>query len=72
MKVFPAAAPNMIIYPKRFLWLFSYTVAIEKPRIRYSTGGQVPCWVCANGSGYSGFGRTPRQAWDDWAYLKLI
>jgi hypothetical protein len=80
MRVFPAAAPNMIIYTKRFLWLFSYTVSVEKPRIRRcSPPGKFPrrypqpkqMWAC-EGAGQFGYGRTPHEAWNDWANWALV
>ncbi|WP_321913555.1 hypothetical protein [Paraburkholderia sp. J11-2] len=59
-------------YTAKILGLFPVKRTVVKPRIYYSTGGIVPCWVCSNGGGYPGFGKTPRQAWNDWANWSLV
>lgn len=80
MKVIAAAVPNTIIYTKRFLWLFSYTVAIEKPRIRHCSPPRTiasrykrmtEMWSC-EGAGQFGYGHTPHDAWNDWANWALV
>lgn len=63
---------STITVRRRFLWLIPYSIEVPKPRIYWSTGGLISCWACTNGAGYPGFGKTPRQAWNDWANWSLV
>ncbi|CAB3784422.1 hypothetical protein LMG28138_01806 [Pararobbsia alpina] len=63
--------PKMMSVTIGKYWPLRRTFEIQKPRIYYSIEGLVPSWVCTNGSGYPGFGGTPRQAWNDWASRTL-
>jgi hypothetical protein len=68
-----------IVVKRRFLWLFPYSMEVERPHIRRSKPvawmtkryGAIPrCWIC-EGAGQMGFGETPTDAWNDWANWAL-
>lgn len=67
-----ATCDRTYTYTVKLLGIFPVSRAISKPTIRRSTGGIATCWVCSNGNTYPGFGRTPWQAWNDWANWALI
>lgn len=59
-------------YTRKLFGIFPITRTIPKPRLYRSIKGIVPCWVCTDYVSYTGFGRTPREAWNDWANGALI
>ena len=71
-KVAIVTNPRTYTYTVKLFGFIPVTRTIQKPTIYRSTGGIVSCWVCTNESGYKGFGRTPRQAWNDWANWALV
>ncbi|MET3232262.1 UNVERIFIED_ORG: hypothetical protein ABIC54_004467 [Burkholderia sp. 1263] len=63
---------RILTVKRRFLWIFPYSYTTEKPHIRRSNGGLIPCWVCVSEGTTTGFGHTPLQAWHDWANWALL
>lgn len=59
-------------YERKILGLFRVERTVPKPRLRFTTKGVRPVWTCSNGTGYPGFGTTPKQAWNDWANWSLV
>ena len=64
--------PRTYAYTIKLFGLFPVKRTIQKPTIYKSTAGLVDCWICHSDTTSPGYGRTPRQAWNDWANWALI
>jgi hypothetical protein len=60
---------NVLRVQRRFLGIIPYTVEIPKPHIYLNNYG---LWECRTEGMSAGFGRSPYEAWNDWAMRALI
>lgn len=60
------------IYTRKMFGFFPVAHKIPKPHLYFTSAGLGPCWVRQSGNSYPGFGKTPAQAWNDWANWALI